>query len=216
RAPAAPVRRDQGQRHLARESGRRPARGELQRDRRRRHAPPLCQRRRVRPDVAAPGGAAVGAPVHTVPPRRPGRRGRGRAAGAAGMVRGTAVAAVPVLAAAGAILYAARAPLLGFLFRRGEMDAGGVAQMVAVFPYYLLALPSFGVLLVLYRATVAVKDSRILPAMGVLNAGLTVVLDVLLFQLWGLIGIAAARAIAATAVAAAVWIRLQRLLRPAS
>lgn len=144
------------------------------------------------------------------------RAARGDAAEVRRMVRRTAVAVVPVLAAAGAILYAARAPLLGFLFRRGEMDAGGVAQMVAVFPYYLLALPSFGVLLVLYRATVAVKDSRILPAMGLLNAGLTVVLDVLLFQLWGLIGIAAARAIAATAVAAAFWIRLQRLLRPAS
>jgi putative peptidoglycan lipid II flippase len=130
------------------------------------------------------------------------------------MIRRTLAVMLPLLAGAGVILYLVRVPLLTLLFRHGAMDASGVDEMVRVFPFYLLSMPSFGALLVLYRGTVAVKDSRILPWTGLLHASLTTVFDILLFHFFDIAGIALARVIACTVVAGVFWITLERRLRP--
>jgi putative peptidoglycan lipid II flippase len=130
------------------------------------------------------------------------------------MLRRTVAVVTPTLVLAALVLYFLRVPLLTFLFEHGEMDPAGVEEMIRIFPLYLLALPPFGALLVLYRGTVALKDSRILPWMGLLNAGLTLVLDLLLFQFMDIAGVALAKVAACTAVAAVFWIMLERRLRP--
>src|SRR5690606_27153061 len=80
-------------------------------------------------------------------------------------------AVTAVLLTATALLWVVRAPLLRFVFLRGEMDEAGVDKMVALLPYHLVGLAPFGALLVLARAHVALKNSSIMLSMGLLNAG---------------------------------------------
>jgi putative peptidoglycan lipid II flippase len=122
---------------------------------------------------------------------------------------GRALASVVlVLAAASLVLYAARAPLLRFVYERGEMDAAGVDRMIRLMPYHLLGIPPFGALLVLVRAHVAIQNSRIMLGMGLLNAALNVAFDVALLPVLGLEGIALATAAMHAVVALVLWAKL--------
>jgi putative peptidoglycan lipid II flippase len=117
-----------------------------------------------------------------------------------------------VLVAASLLLYAVREPLLRFVFLRGEMDADGVARMAKLFPYHLVGLAPFGALLVLARAHVAMKNTSIMVGMGVLNAGLNAVLDVVFLRLVGLEGIALATSCMHVVVAVVFWFRFESKL----
>lgn len=77
---------------------------------------------------------------------------------------------VAALAAFAVLLHAARVPLLTLIFLRGEMDVDGVKRMATLLPFHLVGLPPFGALLVLVRAHVALKNSRIMIVVGVFNA----------------------------------------------
>lgn len=118
-----------------------------------------------------------------------------------------------ILVIASALLYLARMPLLRFVFLRGDMDAEGVERMARVFPYHLVGLAPFGALLVLARAHVAMKNTSIMLGMGVMNAGLNALLNVVFLRLIGLEGIALATSMTHLAVAVVFWLRFETKLR---
>jgi putative peptidoglycan lipid II flippase len=117
-----------------------------------------------------------------------------------------------ILVVASALLYLVRTPLLRLVFLRGDMDADGVDRMARIFPYHLVGLAPFGALLVLARAHVAMKNTSIMLGMGVLNAGLNAVLNVVFLRLIGLEGIALATSIMHLVVAIVFWFRFESKL----
>jgi putative peptidoglycan lipid II flippase len=119
-----------------------------------------------------------------------------------------------ILLAMAGILYVLRGPILRFVFLRGEMDVGGVERMISILPYHLVGLAPFGALLVLARAHVAVKNSGIMLTMGLLNAGLNAVFNVVLLKAIGLEGIALSTSCVQLAVAIVFWFRLEAKLGP--
>jgi len=118
-----------------------------------------------------------------------------------------------LLAAASVLVYAVRGPLLRAVFLHGQMDAAGVDRMIELLPYHLLGAAPFGALLVLARAHVAMKNSRIMISMGILNAALNLVLDVALMRPLGLRGLALSTSLTHAAVAVVFWFRLEAALR---
>jgi putative peptidoglycan lipid II flippase len=121
-----------------------------------------------------------------------------------------------ILAAASLLVFAVRAPLLRAVFLRGEMDAGGVDRMIDILPYHLLGIAPFGALLVLARAHVALKNSRIMVSMGVLNASLNLVFDAVLVKPMGLRGLALSTSLTHLIVALVFFYRLDLGLARAS
>jgi putative peptidoglycan lipid II flippase len=110
---------------------------------------------------------------------------------------------------AGLLLYAVRSPLLRLVFLHGAMDEAGVDRMAALLPYHLVGLPAFGALLVLARAHVALKNSRIMVSMGIINAASNAFFNLVLLKAIGLEGLALATSCVYYAVALVFWIRLQ-------
>jgi putative peptidoglycan lipid II flippase len=132
-------------------------------------------------------------------------------------VRRALASVVAILIGAAVVLWLAGRPLLRLVFEHGAMDAGGVERMARLLPYHLVGLAPFGALLVLARAHVAVQNSRIMMAMGVLNAALNVGLNAALLPWLGLEGIALSTSLTYAVVAVVFWLRLDaRLVAAAS
>ena len=119
-----------------------------------------------------------------------------------------------LLVAMSAILYVFRAPILRFVFLRGEMDPAGVDRMISILPYHLVGLAPFGALLVLARAHVAIKNSPLMLPMGILNAALNAGFNVVLMKAIGLEGIALSTSCVQLAIAVIFWFRLEAKLAP--
>lgn len=117
-----------------------------------------------------------------------------------------------ILLAASILLYAIRGPLLRFVFLRGEMDVAGVDRMIQILPYHLVGLAPFGVLLVLARAHVAVKNSTIMLSMGVLNTVCNALFNLVLLRAIGLEGLALSTSCVQAAVAVVFWFRFEAKL----
>ncbi len=111
------------------------------------------------------------------------------------------------------LVYLVRGPLLRFVFLRGQMDAAGVDRMIEILPYHLVGVAPFGALLVLARAHVAMKNSRIMVSMGILNASLNLIFDGVLLKVLGLRGLALSTSCVHTAIAIVFWFRLESALR---
>jgi putative peptidoglycan lipid II flippase len=124
------------------------------------------------------------------------------------------VSVCSILAAASIVVYALRGPILRFVFLRGEMDAAGVDRMISILPYHLVGLAPFGALLVLARAHVAIRNSGIMLSMGVLNASLNAVFNVVLLRAIGLEGIALSTSCVQLAVAVVFWFRFEAKVAP--
>jgi putative peptidoglycan lipid II flippase len=125
-----------------------------------------------------------------------------------------ALAAVSaILGGATILLWVVRAPLLRFVFLRGEMDPAGVERMIHIVPYHLVGLVPFGVLLVLARAHIAMKNSAIMLSMGILNASCNAIFNVVLLRAIGLEGIALSTSCVQAAVAIVFWFRFEARLR---
>jgi putative peptidoglycan lipid II flippase len=108
-----------------------------------------------------------------------------------------------------------RAPILRFVFLRGEMDAEGVDRMIRLLPYHLVGLAPFGALLVLARAHVALKNSGIMIGMGLLNAGSNALFNMLLLKLMGLEGLALSTSCVHLAIAVIFWFQFESRLKVA-
>jgi len=122
--------------------------------------------------------------------------------------RAVGVVAV-VLAAAAAFVWLVRRPLLRFVFLHGRMDEEAVDELAALLPYHLVGLVPFGALLVLARAHVAIRNSRIMLGMGALNAVLNAAFNVLLLPVLGLAGIALSTSCVYAVVAIVFWFELR-------
>jgi putative peptidoglycan lipid II flippase len=112
-----------------------------------------------------------------------------------------------------ALLFVFRGPILRLVFLHGAMDATGIDAMAELLPYALAGVVPFGALLVLARAHVALQNSRIMISMGILNAALNAVFDVVFFQFLGLRGIALSTSVMQLAIALVFWARLRTRLR---
>jgi putative peptidoglycan lipid II flippase len=117
-----------------------------------------------------------------------------------------------LLAAATALLWIVRRPLLHAVFEHGAMDWAGVERMAHLFPYHLAGLVPFGALLVLARAHVAAQNSRIMVGMGVLNAALNAGLNFAFLPRLGLEGIALSTSCTYAIVAGVFWVRFEARL----
>ena len=93
-----------------------------------------------------------------------------------------------------------------------EMDAAGVERMIELMPYHLVGVAPFGALLVLARAHVALKNSRIMVSMGLINACSNVLFDVVLLRPLGLKGVALSTSLVHTVVAIVFYVRLESRL----
>jgi putative peptidoglycan lipid II flippase len=122
----------------------------------------------------------------------------------------TVAVAVLLLIATAAALTAFRLPLCRLLFLHGAMDDAGVARIAAIVPWALLGIAPFGALLLLSRAHVACRNSRIMPGMGILNAACNVVFNVLFVGRLGLSGIALSTSVTYVVVATVFGILLSR------
>jgi len=118
-----------------------------------------------------------------------------------------------LLAVMSALLFVFRGPILRLVFLHGAMDATGIDAMAELLPYALAGVVPFGALLVLARAHVALQNSRIMISMGILNAALNAVFDVVFFQFLGLRGIALSTSVMQLAIALVFWARLRTRLR---
>lgn len=126
--------------------------------------------------------------------------------------RRTLLYVVAILALASLLMSIFRAPICRLVFLHGEMDEAGVARMAEILPYALSGVAPFGALLVLARAHVAQQNSRIMPAMGVLNSVLNAGLNVLLVGPLGLSGIALATSITYLVIAVVFEVLLRKRL----
>jgi putative peptidoglycan lipid II flippase len=117
-----------------------------------------------------------------------------------------------LLVLASLLLFAVRQPLLRLVFLHGAMDEGGVDRMANLLPYHLVGVPAFGALLVLARAHVAIKNSRIMVSMGIINAASNALFNLVLLKVIGLEGLALATSCVYCAVALVFWIRLRARL----
>jgi putative peptidoglycan lipid II flippase len=124
-------------------------------------------------------------------------------------VRGALLGVCGLLLAMSGALALFRRPILRLVFLHGAMDEGGIEAMAEIVPYALLGVAPFGALLVLARAHVALQNSRIMVSMGILNAVLNAVFDVLFFQWIGLRGIALSTSMMNLAIALVFWVRLR-------
>ncbi len=127
-------------------------------------------------------------------------------------LRRTLVIVSAAMLSSAAVLWAVRAPLLRILLAHGAMDADGIDRMAQILPYHLVGLAPFGALLVLARAHVAIQNSRIMVAMGVLNALLNVGLNAALVRGLGLEGLALATSLTYACVALVFGARLRARL----
>jgi putative peptidoglycan lipid II flippase len=128
-------------------------------------------------------------------------------------LRRSLLVSVAVLVLASLVLFAIRGPLLRLVFLHGEMDVAGVDRMAALLPYHLVGVPAFGVLLVLARAHVALKNSGIMVSMGIINASANALFNLLFLKLIGLEGLALSTSCVYWAVSLVFWVRLQKKLR---
>lgn len=118
-----------------------------------------------------------------------------------------------LLTLAAVLLHIVRLPLLRLVFLHGEMDEAGVDRMAQLLPYYLVGLAPFGALLVLARAHVATKNGRIMIGMGVLNAAMNAIGNVVFLQILGLEGLALATSLVYLIVAIVFWFRFEARLK---
>jgi putative peptidoglycan lipid II flippase len=131
-------------------------------------------------------------------------------------VRRALVVVSAILIAMSLVLTLLRRPILRLVFLHGEMDSAGVDGMAEILPYALLGVAPFGALLILARAHVALQNSRIMISMGLLNAGLNLVFDVLFYEWIGLRGIALSTSMMQLAIAIVFWVRLRKPLARAA
>jgi putative peptidoglycan lipid II flippase len=127
-------------------------------------------------------------------------------------LRRSVVAVTTLLVASVVALFGLRVPICRLLFLHGQMDEAGVETIAQIAPWALVGVVPFGVLLLLARAHVARQNSRIMPSMGVLNAGCNAVLNLVFVARLGLAGIALSTSVTYAIVAAVFWIRLPRAL----
>lgn len=116
------------------------------------------------------------------------------------------------LSAACLVLYLVRAPLLRAVFLHGKMDEEGVERMAEILPFYLVGVPTFGLLLVLVRAHIAAQNSRVMVRMGILNAAINLAGNALLAKVLGLRGIALSTSVVHAILAAVLWVMLRKRL----
>jgi putative peptidoglycan lipid II flippase len=112
---------------------------------------------------------------------------------------------VAALGAVAGVLVLVRKPFLRLLFLHGAMDPDAVDSMASVLPWATVGSIPFGVLLVLARAHVALQNTRIMLALGIANATLNVLLDLLLVNIAGLRGIAFATSLVHLIIAILLW-----------
>ncbi len=117
-----------------------------------------------------------------------------------------------LLAGACFLVFLVRKPAMRLIFAHGAMDVGGADLIADVLPYALLGTVPFGVLLVLARAHVALRNTRIMITMGILNAVLNAAFNIAFFRVLGLAGIALATAAMNLVVAIVFYVRLRKPL----
>jgi putative peptidoglycan lipid II flippase len=123
---------------------------------------------------------------------------------------------LPLLAIVSALIILLHRPLLTLLFQRGAMTAADIDRMGLLFVCHVVGVVPFGALLLLARAHVAAGNTRLLLPLGALNAGLNLVLNLLLSGPLGLAGIALATSATHAVVAAVFGWRLRQLLAAGS
>ncbi|MGO9837702.1 MAG: lipid II flippase MurJ [Polyangiaceae bacterium] len=127
-------------------------------------------------------------------------------------VFGAITTAAALLALLAGVLVLVRRGVLRAVFLHGQMDADAVDSMAAILPWAAVGSIPFGVLLVLARAHVALQNTRIMLPLGVLNASLNIVFDLVLVRVAGLRGIAFATSLVHLVIAVVFWHAMRRRL----
>ncbi|HEY3248335.1 MAG TPA: murein biosynthesis integral membrane protein MurJ [bacterium] len=130
-----------------------------------------------------------------------------RATGSLGL-RTTLVAILPVTA----LILALHQPLIRLVFQRGEFGPAATAAVSAAMSAYAVGLPAIAAYYVVTRVYYALRDMATPVRLGVGMVLLNAVLDYLLMQVFGTVGIALATSIVATInVGTLLWLLRRRL-----
>ena len=124
----------------------------------------------------------------------------------------TLVTTGALLAVLAGALVVVRGGVLRAVFLHGKMDADAVDTMARVLPWTAFGSIPFGALLVLARAHVALQNTRIMLPLGILNAAINLVFDLLFVRVAGLQGIAFATSLVHVVIAGVFWLALRRRL----
>ncbi len=118
-----------------------------------------------------------------------------------------------LLIAGSLLIFVVRAPVLRLVFLHGAMQPAAVERLASILPYYLIGLAPSGAALVLARAHIAIKNTRIMLPMGILNATVHGVLNFAFVKTLGLEGLALSASAVNIVVAAVFWVTLESRLR---
>ena len=125
------------------------------------------------------------------------------------------VTLIYVLTPVAGLLFAFRQPLVRLILERGHFDATATSLTALALGYLALGLIPTYVVSLLTRAHLVMQDTRTPVLLGILNAGLNLVLDIALVGALALGGIALSTSLTLTIVAAAnLWIIRRRVVAP--
>lgn len=103
--------------------------------------------------------------------------------------------AVVLLALPGvAIAWAIAEPVIALLYQRGAFTADDTRLVADVLAAYAVQLPAYGAVVILVRAAAVLSLGWVIPTAAAVNMALTIALNAVFMEIWGVVGIALATA----------------------
>lgn len=103
--------------------------------------------------------------------------------------------AVILLALPGvAIAWAIAEPVIALLYQRGAFTADDTRLVADVLAAYAVQLPAYGAVVILVRAAAVLSLGWVIPTAAAVNMALTIALNAVFMEIWGVVGIALATA----------------------
>lgn len=85
-------------------------------------------------------------------------------------------------------------PVIGLLYQRGAFTADDTRLVAAVLSAYAVQLPAYAAVVILVRAAAVLDRGRVLAVAAAANVVLTIALNAVFMEIWGVVGIALATA----------------------
>ncbi len=103
--------------------------------------------------------------------------------------------AVILLALPGvAIAWAIAEPVIALLYQRGAFTTDDTRLVADVLAAYAVQLPAYGAVVILVRAAAVLSLGWVIPTAAAVNMALTIALNAVFMEIWGVVGIALATA----------------------
>lgn len=105
-----------------------------------------------------------------------------------------------------AVAWAISEPVIALLYQRGAFTAEDTALVAQVLSAYAVQLPAYAAVVILVRAAAVLSLGWVIPTAAAANMVLTVALNAVFMQIWGVVGIALATAPAFAATGVVLYV----------